>query len=357
MDARHEKSEENPEKTRWRTFLSNRGAQFTAGKLTHFGDQEDELLAAKTATILAPLSDFGLLTCTGADAKSFLQNQLTSDVNSLTENAFQYSSLCTPKGRMLANFLLFREAQSYRLLLSADLADAIQKHLKIYVFRSQVALENSSANYEFLGLAGKYSAQTLEKAGWKPPTRAHEMTFFPNGFILRLDESRFIVGAPPSILTDVWEKLAETARPVGENVWQWLAIQAGIVLITQATREAFIPQMIDFDKIGGVSFTKGCYPGQEIVARTRYLGKIKRHLYRLKLSHFVASGTAIYALENSDSACGMIAHCAASPANSLGGYEALAVIQEDAENAGLPKANLVVDSALILAIERVLWDA
>jgi folate-binding protein YgfZ len=111
----------------------------------------------------------------------------------------------------------------------------------------------------------------------------------------------------------------------------WLDIQAGIPLITDATKEEFVPQMANFDQIGGVSFHKGCYPGQEVIARTQYLGKVKRHLYRISATVPIAAGNPVYSPENPEHACGMVANAAPAPE---GGYVALAVIQEGFVDAG-----------------------
>ena len=124
----------------------------------------------------------------------------------------------------------------------------------------------------------------------------------------------------------LWQKLSIKARPAGIPAWRWLDIQAAFPLVTLATKEEFVPQMADFEKIGGVSFHKGCYPGQEVVARTQYLGKVKRHLYRLTSEQTLKAGDVLHSPDNPDQSCGMVMTAAASPA---GGYEALAVVQSN----------------------------
>jgi folate-binding protein YgfZ len=124
---------------------------------------------------------------------------------------------------------------------------------------------------------------------------------------------------------------SRTLAPVGTPVWQWLDIQAGLPLITEDTKEQFVPQMANFEQMGAVSFHKGCYPGQEIVARTQYLGKVKRHLYRAHSASPMAAGQAIYSPLHAEQPCGMVVNAAPAPA---GGHDALAVVQESFVGAG-----------------------
>jgi folate-binding protein YgfZ len=154
-----------------------------------------------------------------------------------------------------------------------------------------------------------------------------EVTAFADGEVIRVDDTRYIVVVASAAAQTLWPQLAASARPVGTPVWQWLDIQAGIPLISEATKEAFVPQMTNFDKIGGVSFHKGCYPGQEVIARTQYLGKVKRHLYRIHADGVVAAGTPLFSAQSPEPEhpCGLVANAAPSPD---GGYDALAVIQE-----------------------------
>lgn len=144
--------------------------------------------------------------------------------------------------------------------------------------------------------------------------------------VIRLDMQRFIVAVPAPAAADLWQKLSIKARPVGVPAWRWLDIQAGYPLVTLATKEEFVPQMADFEKIGAVSFHKGCYPGQEVVARTQYLGKVKRHLYRLSSTQALKAGEDLHSPDNPDQACGMVMTAAPSP---RGGFEALAVVQSN----------------------------
>ena len=315
----------------WQEFLGTSGAHIDNGMVTDFGDLATELVSACNETIIAPLAHLGLLECTGEDSRTFLQNQFTSDINHLVSGSAQHSSWCTAKGRMQASFLLFRNSQDYRALLSLDLLAATQQGLQKYVLRSKVKISDISANYEIIGLSGPQAEAALNGSGLPIPEKNLETVDASGTTIIRLNASRFVIVAAGDAVAGLWKSLAVKARPVGVPVWHWLDIQDGLPLITEATKEAFVPQMVNFDKIGGVSFRKGCYPGQEIVARTQYLGKIKRHLYRIHAVSPILPGMSIYSPDSQEHPCGMVVNAAPSP---MGGYDALAVIQENYIEAG-----------------------
>ena len=315
--------------TNWQDLLGASGARFDQGLVSDFGDLSAELAAASEATIISPLPHLGLIECTGEDAKSFLHNQVTSDINHLTSGLAQHSAWCTAKGRMLASFLFYRDATeitSYRALLSSDLTSPIQKRLQMFVLRSKVIVSDLSATHGLIGLSGPHSETVLAAAELPVPANAMGTATSAKGTVIRLDSSRFIIVTSSDEVCSLWTQLTKQARPAGTPVWFWLDCQAGIPLITEATKEAFVPQMANFDKIGGVSFHKGCYPGQEIVARTQYLGKVKRHLYRIQSPSKMSPGALIFAQDNPEHSCGMVSNCAPAPD---GGFVALAVIQEN----------------------------
>lgn len=310
----------------WQEVLGATGARIENGMVANFGDLASELDSARDATVMSPLTHLGMLECSGEDAKTFLHNQLTTDINHLMSGSAQHSAWCTAKGRMQASFMMYRHGPDYRALLSSDLLLATQKRLQMFVLRSKVKIADLSGSNEFIGLSGAQSDAAVQGAGLPVPVKLLETADFADGTVIRIDASRLIVVAACEAAAELWKKLAAIARPVGTPVWHWLDIQAGIPRILEATKEAFVPQMVNFDKIGGVSFHKGCYPGQEIVARTQYLGKVKRHLYRIHAVTPIAAGTSIYTPESPEHPCGMVANAAPSP---NGGFDALAVIQEN----------------------------
>lgn len=312
----------------WRSFLESAEGLFDGDstELLSFGDAAGELQTAKEQTVVVPLTHLALIEASGEDAKSFLHSQFTSDINHLAESQAQHAGWCSAKGRMQASFLAWRQGERYLLALSADLQESSQKRLQMFVLRSKVKLSALTDNTIMLGLSGPQASEALADAGLPCPTAPLGTEQQNETTIIRLDASRFVVVAPESAMASLWQKLSIKARPAGTGVWRWLDIQAAYPLVTLATKEEFVPQMADFEKIGGVSFHKGCYPGQEVVARTQYLGKVKRHLYRLTSQQALKAGDILHSPDNPDQSCGMVMTAAASP---TGGYEALAVVQSN----------------------------
>lgn len=312
----------------WRSFLESTEAAFDgdSNELTTFGDAAGELKAAGSQTVLVPLTHLSLLEAAGEDAKTFLHSQFTSDVNHLKEGQAQHAGWCTAKGRMQASFLVWRQNDAYRMLLAADLQEATQKRLQMFILRAKVKLQSLTDSLLLLGVAGPQAAEALTDAALAVPDEAMTTAVTGDQVVIRIDSQRFIVVVPEASVAALWQKLTVKARPAGLPAWRWLDIQAGYPLVTLATKEEFVPQMADFEKIGGVSFHKGCYPGQEIVARTQYLGKVKRHLFRLRSNSALSAGQHLHSPDNPDQSCGTVMTVAPSPA---GGFEALAVVQSN----------------------------
>jgi tRNA-modifying protein YgfZ len=325
----------------WQDFLLARGARIEAGALNHFGDAAAELRAVGEGGILAPLTHLGLLECSGEDAQTFLHGQLSNDLKQLGPGRSEYAAYCSAKGRMLANFTLWQEGQTYQLQLSRALLPAMQKRLAMYVLRARVKLVDVSESRALLGLAGKRAAEALREFFPVLPRQAHEIVRdAANGSLIALPGERFELIAEIESAKRLWDRLAEALTPVGAPCWEWLEIRNGIPLITPATQEQFVPQMANMELIGAVNFQKGCYPGQEIVARTQYLGQLKR---RMVLAHVDAmtppqAGDALFSSDLDAQASGMVVNAQAAPG---GGYDLLAVVQ----TAGIAQAALHFQSA------------
>ncbi|HJW27002.1 MAG TPA: folate-binding protein [Rhodocyclaceae bacterium] len=312
----------------WRSFLETAGAVFDSAtpEVLHFGNAAGELQTAQVATVLVPLTHLGVIGCSGDDAKSFLHNQLTSDINHLGAEQSHHTAWCTAKGRMLASFLAWRDAEAYQLSVAAELLEPVLKRLRMFVLRAKVTISDLSASHLLLGLSGPQAGDALAAANLPMPAEPLATVAAAGNRVIRLDAERFIICAAAENAGEIWRQLTSIARPAGVPAWRWLDVRAGLPLVTGATREEFVPQMADFEKIGGVSFHKGCYPGQEVVARTQYLGKVKRHLYRVASAPALKAGDELHCPENPDQACGKVVIAAPSPA---GGFEALAVIQSN----------------------------
>jgi len=276
--------------------------------------------------ITSDLSQCGLIAITGDDAQAFLHAQFTSDVKALALNHSQYSGYCTPKGRLLASFLLWRDEQGYFMELPAELREPIQKRLSMYILRSKVKVRDASGEFACFGVAGEQAAANLKQLVSEVPRAPHEVTHHDGITVIRLPDERFTVVVARQKAEAIHKALAANARAITTRYWDWLAIRTGIAIITRATQEEFVPQMVNFDAIGAVSFNKGCYPGQEIVARMHYLGRLKQRMVLANIATDAVPqpGDKLYSAELGDQASGSIVNAAASPD---GGCDVLAVIQ------------------------------
>ncbi len=240
-------------------------------------------------TFFVPLADHGLIRARGEDATSFLHNLLTNDITHLPVDGVRHAGLCTPKGRMIASFTIWRESADYLLLLSADILPGILKKLSMYILRSQVKLTDITSERKLLGVAGPNADELIGTLG------AMSSLPFAGGTAIRLDAGRFILALPAENASTVCVRLAETARTGTLDDWHLAEIEAGMPRIVAATQEAFTPQMVNYelDAVGGVSFQKGCYPGQEVVARSQYRGTVKRRA-QLLLGAVAAPGSEVF---------------------------------------------------------------
>ena len=235
-------------------------------------------------TLLSNLSQspsrYGLIKVHGDDAESFLQNQLTNEVSNVTENTHQLTAWCSPKGRIIATFRLFKRDNAYFLSLSEDLLEHVIKKLSMYVMMSKVTLDNVTESFVHLGVSGELAEQDLKALLIEDlPSEVDEAKTINGLTVLKLAGTIpcyeiFSEGGDDKVLID-------NIKQAPDNYWEYLNIVAGIPRISLASSEAWIPQMVNFIQVDGVNFKKGCYPGQEIVARLNYLGKTKRRMYRL----------------------------------------------------------------------------
>ena len=280
------------------------------------------------------LTDYGLLAFSGEDAPAFLHGQLTSDVASLEPSCTQYSGYCSPKGRLLATPLLWRLEKEILLQLPASLLEAIQARLSRYVLRSRVKISDATSRYLLYGVAGEAAPALLKMFAKKSPTSPHEVVSEDGLRIAHLPGDRYLVLAAPDCPERVTASLREHAQAKNDDYWARLDIQSGIPMIRSETQEKYIPQMVNLDAIGGIAYTKGCYPGQEVVARTHYLGKLKQRMFYVHLTTIEAPrrGDPLFSAQfGADQASGAILDT--TPAEDEG-YDALAVIQTSAVSAG-----------------------
>jgi len=336
----------------WKSFIRNQGAVLEGNRVQHFGHPAEERRAAAAGHVLADLSDFSLIRARGDDTLNFLNGQLSNDIRQLDATHSQLASWCSPKGRMMVVFRLFRrpwmdkcrerqDVESGRrdndtlLQLPATLLENTLKRLRMFVMRAKVTLENVDTELVGIGLSGPDAKKILtDAAGFAPGG--------DNGCETREDVTitslpgphpRYEIIAPTAAAEKLWERLKSKAIPVGPAVWAWLDIMAGIPSVHPETNEEFVPQMANLEIVGGVNFKKGCYPGQEIVARMQYLGKLKQRMYR---AHFAGEtaprpGDIIFAPDFPGQSAGTVVEAQPSPD---GGHDLLAVIQISSADAG-----------------------
>jgi hypothetical protein len=230
------------------------------------------------------LNYLGLIKVSGSEAKRFLQGQLTHDVNQVDQNHSQLTAWCNAKGRVIANFRLFQRAGAHYLLLPKENIETVIKRLKMYVLRSDVVLEAVDATEASVGLSGVSSTQALgDCLHTTPPVQMHDSITAETCTILRIAaEPRYILIGDRKTIETIRPCLLQTLSLAEATQWQLLDILAGLPQVTPVISEAFIPQMLNWQALDGISFKKGCYTGQEVVARTQYLGHLKRRLFLVR---------------------------------------------------------------------------
>ncbi|MCC6194438.1 MAG: folate-binding protein YgfZ [Burkholderiales bacterium] len=263
------------------------------------------------APTLSPIGSLALLTFDGPDAAAFLHGQLSTDVTGMPGGSAAWTSYNSPKGRMLATLLLWRRApESFVGLVARDLAQALRKRLAMFVLRSKVTVGETSD--VLLGVAGPGAGEALRGLA--------------DADVLALPDGRYIVRAAQERADAVRARIA--AREVAAEHWDWLGVRAGVALVTLATQDRFVPQTANLDLVGGINFRKGCYPGQEIVARMQYLGRLKERMFAFHVDGAPpAPGTPIVAPGMEPANAGTVVNAAPAPG---GGSDLLAVVRLDA---------------------------
>jgi tRNA-modifying protein YgfZ len=280
---------------------------------------------ATDSAFFCALSHEGLLAVRGPDASKLLQGQLTCNLNYLDEHSASLGARCTPKGRMLSSFRILQQGEGYLLAMAAELLAEQLAELQKYAVFSKSKLTDESAAWQRFGLQGGDAA--LASLGLVLPANSDSIARHAELIAVRLSDGRSELWVPSAAAESTLAQLKTQLPQAPLNNWLLAQVRAGIGQVFGASREAFIPQMINLQALGGVSFKKGCYTGQEIVARMQYLGKLKRRLHRLSLADTVipAVGTSIFSPIHASSVGEVVL-----AAHSENGVELLAVLQEDA---------------------------
>ncbi|KPC50827.1 CAF17-like 4Fe-4S cluster assembly/insertion protein YgfZ [Amantichitinum ursilacus] len=291
------------------------------------------LAALDTGCVISPLTQFGVMRFSGEETMTFLQGQLSSDLSKVDDASAQYSSYSTPKGRMLASFLIYRAQGDFLVQISSDLQPAIQKRLSMFILRSKTKASDATAELALIGVAGPHAGALVAQVTGAALPEALKVADWDMGAIVGLPGERYQLVVSAEQAAGVWQALASAgAVSVNADVWRLTEVRAGTPWITAATQEEFVPQMANMELIGAVSFSKGCYPGQEIVARTQYLGKLKRRMYRVQVPATAVAGQEVFSPEMNGQPSGRI--MLAAPA-AAGQSEALVVVQMSSLEHGL----------------------
>jgi folate-binding protein YgfZ len=271
---------------------------------------------------VASLVDLGVIAVAGEDAARFLHGQLTNDVEHLGLHEVRLAGYCTAKGRLQATFVMWRSADAVYLQLPLELQAALQKRLSMFVLRAKAKLSDATPEIT-LGFGGVAAEAALQDVFGALPLQPWTRIDHDTGPLLRVADA---FGAPRyqwlttcAAAEAAWPSLAGLT-PAPLAAWHRAAIHAGVPQITARTQEQFVPQMVNLELLGGVNFKKGCYPGQEIVARSQYLGKLKRRTALAHIAGAAQAGDEVFALADPDQPCGMVVNAAPDGA---GGTDAL----------------------------------
>ncbi|WP_447649363.1 CAF17-like 4Fe-4S cluster assembly/insertion protein YgfZ [Pseudomonas abietaniphila] len=296
------------------------------------------------SAFFCPLSHEGVLAVRGVDASKFLQGQLTCNLDYLSEAKATLGARCTQKGRMQSSFRTLLEGDGVLLAMASELIEAQLLDLKKYAVFSKSKLTDESASWVRFGLS--HGDAALASLGLELPQDTDSVVRANDLIAIRVSPARAELWVRAELADDIRNLLAAQLPEGSLNDWLLGQIRAGIGQVFGQTREEFIPQMINLQAVGGVSFKKGCYTGQEIVARMQYLGKLKRRLYRLTLADndVPEPGIELFSPVHASSAGNVVL-----AARTGSGVELLAVLQADAVENGNIRLGNPEGQALLLS--------
>ena len=276
----------------------------------------------------ALLTHLGVIRVEGDDAAKFLHGQLTQDFVLLGLGEARLAAFCSAKGRMQASFIGFKRSPSEILLIgNRDILPATLKRLSMFVMRAKVKLTDATDDFALYGLAGEAAETAAKKvANNLDPIWAKADLGTANLITLYTAD-----GVRRALWVAPVGDAAPAGQPLSAQDWAWSEVKSGIAMISTPILEAFVPQMLNYESVGGVNFKKGCYPGQEVVARSQFRGTLKRRAYLAHSDVALQAGDEIYASDDATQPVGTVAQAAASP---LGGFDAIVSTQVTAFEAG-----------------------
>jgi hypothetical protein len=262
----------------------------------------------------ARLSHLGLIRVEGEDAAKFLHGQLTQDFSLLGLDQARLAAFCSAKGRMQASFIGFKRSPTEILLVcSQDLLTSTLKRLSMFVLRAKAKLTDASADYSLYGICTA-AADVAQAAPWslRHEGNATRVTLYPADGCVR----------------ELWVAPADEAPPAGAALaleqWLWTEVRSGVATLSQPVFEAFVPQMLNFESVGGVNFKKGCYPGQEVVARSQFRGTLKRRAFVAHCDVSLTPGQEVFSSTDAEQPVGLVVQAAAGP---QAGFDAIVCLQ------------------------------
>ncbi len=267
------------------------------------------LFSKLSVTLNAPDGPLGIIRAQGADAAKFLQGQLTQDVALLGLSEARLAAWCSAKGRMLASFVVLKNTHEDILLVcTASVLPATLKRLQMFVLRAQCKLTDATAQFALRGVTG---ADTAGMPIWSLQREGEQVT-------LRLPDGHYAGVCVPRILQIHPLAEGETLFSDADALaaWQYLDVSSGIAHITTPVADAFVPQMLNYESVGGVNFKKGCYPGQEVVARSQFRGTLKRRAYIVSSAAPLQAGQEVFDSRDAEQPCGTVASAAQEPGSA-----------------------------------------
>ena len=274
---------------------------------------------------ITPLTHLGVIRAQGDEAAKFLHGQLTQDFAQLGPQQGRLAAYLSPKGRMLASFIgCQRSATEVLLVCSRDLLAATLKRLSMFVLRTKVKLTDASDEFALYGLAGD---ALISIAGSACP--AWSKADFDDQILVHLYPA---LGQPRGLWIAPQGSPAPQGPALDAALWAWGEVRSGVATLSAPLVETFVPQMLNYESVGGVNFKKGCYPGQEVVARSQFRGQLKRRTYLAHSPNALAVGAEIFTAEDAEQAVGLVVQSAPAPA---GGWDALVCLQTHASSADL----------------------
>lgn len=290
---------------------------------------------------IAPISHLGIIRVQGDDAASFLHGQLTNDFVLLDQQHARLAAFCSAKGRMQASFIGFKRAPDDILLIcSQDLLTRTLKRLSMFVLRAKAKLTDASADFQLFGLIG--NAVPATEAPWTLHTQAdgsHLVHLYP------------AAGQPRALLVAPVGTPAPQGTVLTPEQWLWTEVASGIAMVSEPVFELFVPQMLNYESVGGVNFKKGCYPGQEVVARSQFRGTLKRRAYIVHAYQPLNAGQEVFAASDAEQATGTVVQAAPAP---QGGWDAIVSMQiqsaQEALTAGSPEGVALTVQSLPYAL-------